>query len=69
MLETLDFEVGPLDGFGVYSLSRLKTGLIITCYLGANIQKVSQIMGVSKGNIQNNGLKSKIGTRKKGASY
>ena len=46
----------------VYSLSRLKTGLIITCYLGANLQKVSQIMGVSKENIQNNGLKSKIGT-------
>ena len=38
----------------VYSLSRRNTGLIITCYLGANLQKVSQTIDISNQNMRNN---------------
>jgi hypothetical protein len=41
-------DVYPFLLLNVYSLSRRNTGLIITCYLGANLQKVSQTIDISK---------------------
>ena len=38
----------------IYLLSHRNTGLIITCYLGVNLRKVSHIMGISRKNMQTN---------------